>query len=229
MNIPQIEKTIKYSFKNKSLCEKAFSHSSYAHELHVEDNERLEFFGDAILNFLVSEYLYENFGDKDEGQLSKIKAKSVSTETLSQVVENLGLVGQILLFNFEKALQYSKKTHADLFEAVLAAIYIDGGMQEAKNFVLRFLKQHIDQIVSSGSYEDYKTALQEYAQGKKINLKYEMISKSGPEHRPVYKFCVKLDEVLCGIGEGSSKAEAQINAAKAACEKIGTEKIGGTN
>ena len=125
-DIGKIEKTIGYKFSNAALLETAFRHSSVAKESGQQDNEKLEFLGDAVLSFIVTEYLYFNFADKSEGQLSKIKARAVSTETLSSVVESLGLDVYLSLKSNDPTAKTSKKTHANLFEALLAAVVLDG-------------------------------------------------------------------------------------------------------
>lgn len=213
MNTEVIESKIGYVFKNKELCKQAFCHSSYAFANNVKDNEVLEFFGDSVLNFIVTEYLCISFEGKTEGQLSKIKARSVSTETLSRIIEDLGLEKQLLSASSEHTAKHSKRMHAGLFEALLAAIFLDGGMEQAKQFALRFVKPHVDRIASSDVYDDYKTALQEYAQNIGQMPVYEIISKTGPDHDP--RFCCKvtLDGIEC-TGSGGTKAEAQFEASK---------------
>ena len=214
MKCEEIEKIIGYTFKDKSLCNTAFRHSSFAFGSGLEDNERLEFFGDAILNYAVTEYLFLNVKNLQEGKLSKIKAKSVSTETLAAVVEKLGLNKYLVLNANDGTSKTSKKTHANLFEAVLAAITLDGGVEIGKKFALKYLTPYINEIMSSDVFDDYKTALQEYAQQRKLVLEYEFVSKTGPEHQPEFCFITKIDGEKVGIGKGKNKAEAQYQAAK---------------
>lgn len=218
MNCSEIEKIIGYNFKNKALCQTAFRHSSYAFGNGLEDNERLEFFGDAILNYAVTEYLFFNVKDMQEGKLSKIKAKSVSTETLATIVEKLGLNKFLVVNANDGTAKASKKTHANLFEAVLAAITIDSDIQTGKQFALKYIQPYIKEIMSSDVFDDYKTALQEYAQQRKFALSYEFVSKTGPEHKPEFCFIARLDGKQIGIGKGKNKAEAQYQAAKSAYE-----------
>lgn len=219
-DIGKIEKTIGYKFSNAALLETAFRHSSVAKESGQPDNEKLEFLGDAVLSFIVTEYLYFNFADKSEGQLSKIKARAVSTETLSSVVESLGLDVYLSLKSNDPTAKTSKKTHANLFEALLAAVVLDGGIEDGRRFVLDLLRPHIAEIASSAVYDDYKTALQEYAQSVKLPLEYEFVAKTGPEHRPSFFYRVLLDGKAVGEGQGKNKAQAQIAAAKAAYIKL---------
>lgn len=219
-DLDNIQQIIGYDFADTSLLETAFRHSSVANESGQQDNERLEFLGDAVLSFVVTEYLYFNMPDKSEGQLSKIKAKAVSTETLSGVIEGLGLDAYLRLKTNDFTAKTSKKTHANLFEALLAAMVIDGGIENGKKFVLRHLESHIKEIASSAVFDDYKTALQEYAQSIKLPLEYEFVSKTGPEHRPSFYYRVRLGGKPIGEGQGKNKAQAQISAAKDAYEKI---------
>ncbi|MBR2029546.1 MAG: ribonuclease III [Clostridia bacterium] len=214
MKYDEIEKIIGYVFKDKTLCDTAFRHSSYAYGNGLEDNERLEFFGDAILNYAVTEYLFLNVKNLQEGKLSKIKAKSVSTETLASIVEKLGLNKYLVLNANDGTSNTSKKTHANLFEAVLAAITLDSNVEVGKQFALKYIIPYIKEIMSSDVFDDYKTALQEYAQQYKLVLEYEFISKTGPEHNPEFCFVAKINDKKIGVGKGKNKAEAQYQAAK---------------
>lgn len=214
MKCEEIEKIIGYTFKDKSLCNTAFRHSSFAFGSGLEDNERLEFFGDAILNYAVTEYLFLNVKNLQEGKLSKIKAKSVSTETLADIVEKLGLNKYLVLNANDGTSKTSKKTQANLFEAVLAAITLDAGVEVGKQFALKHVTPYIQEIMSSDVFDDYKTALQEYAQQYKLVLEYEFVSKTGPEHKPEFCFFAKINGKQVGMGKGKNKAEAQFQAAK---------------
>lgn len=220
----EIEKIIGYKFKDRELCDKAFRHSSYAFLKGEENNEKLEFLGDSVLNYAVTEYLFFNVSGKTEGQLSKIKAKAVSTETLAAIVDDLGLWRYLHFSTESVAEKHSKKTRANLFEALLAAITVDGGIAVGKQFALTMVAPYIKQIMSSDVFYDYKTALQEYAQSKKLSLSYHLVSKTGADHSPTFCFEVKLDGKTAGRGEGGSKSDAQIAAAKNAYESINTER-----
>lgn len=218
MKFEEIEKILGYTFKDKSLCETAFRHSSYAFGNGLEDNERLEFFGDAILNYTVTEYLFLNVKDMQEGKLSKIKAKSVSTETLASVIEKLGLHKFLVLNANDGTSKASKKTHANLFEAILAAITLDSNIEVGKQFALAFVEPYIKEIMSSDVFDDYKTALQEYAQQHKFLLEYQFVSKTGPDHKPEFCYNACINGKIVGVGSGKNKAEAQYQAAKNAYE-----------
>ncbi len=215
-----IEKIIGYKFRDLSLLETAFRHSSVAKESGENDNERLEFLGDAVLSYIISEYLFHSMPDKTEGQLSKIKSRAVSTETLSAEVEAMGLDKFLQLKSNDPTAKSSKKTHANLFEALLAAMVLDGGLEEGKRFVMARLSAHITKIAASAVYDDYKTALQEYAQSAKLPLEYKFVSKTGPDHNPDFFFVVELDGKIVGEGCGKNKSQAQIAAAKDAYIKI---------
>ena len=153
-----------------------------------------------------------------EGKLSKIKAKSVSTETLASIVEKLGLNKYLVLNANDGTSKASKKTHANLFEAVLAAITLDSDIETGKKFALSFVEPYIKEIMSSDIFDDYKTALQEYAQQYKLVLEYEFISKTGPEHKPEFCYISRINGQKVGEGKGKNKAEAQYQAAKSAYE-----------
>ncbi len=144
-NVEEVERKLNYIFQNKKLLKRAFVHTSYAVRKRVGDNERLEFFGDAILDMLVSDYLFKKFPQCDAGDLSMMRSKIVSAEGLRPVVEDLGILDYLIFYgSCVKAL--SRKIEANLYEAVLCAIYLDGGMDSARNFVMRTLKEKMDTV-----------------------------------------------------------------------------------
>lgn len=211
-----------YTFKNKELLNTALSHSSYANEHKSESNERLEFLGDSVLSIIVSEYLFSRFPDVDEGELTKMRASLVCETSLAGFAEQIGLPNMLLLGKGEKTTGGNKRPSivSDAFEAVLAAIYLDGGMKEAKKFVLRFMpKKEI-----GGGFKDYKTVLQEVIQkNPEEKLSYVLIKEEGPEHDKEFTVEVHLNSNVIGRGLGHSKKNAEQMAAKEALLLMGVE------
>lgn len=215
-----IEQKLGYTFRNKELLYTAFVHSSYANEHNLPDNERMEFFGDAILENIASEYLYFKYKEKSAGQLSQARAYIVSAQGLKKAVRKMNIMQYLLISHgAEKAIKLSKKIEANLFEAVLCAIYLDGGYNDAKEFVLHWLKEYMDGVETK-CVSDYKTILQEYAQSRRLQVKYVEAGRSGPENKPVFAYKVFLDGQEYPIGTGGNKKQAQIAAAKIVCQKL---------
>lgn len=211
-----------YSFKNEELLNTALSHSSYANEHKKESNERLEFLGDSVLSIIVSEYLFSRFPEVDEGELTKMRASLVCEKSLAGFAEKIGLPNMLLLGKGELAMGGNKRPSivSDAFEAVLAAIYLDGGMENAKKFVLRFMPKK--QI--GGSFKDYKTTLQEVIQkNPEEQLSYVLTGESGPEHDKQFTVEVHLNSNVIGVGVGHSKKNAEQMAAKEALLLMGVE------
>ena len=211
-----------YTFKNEALLKTALSHSSYANEHKTESNERLEFLGDSVLSIIVSEYLFSRFPDVDEGELTKMRASLVCEKSLADFAEKIGLPDMLLLGKGEMAMGGNKRPSivSDAFEAVLAAIYLDGGMKAAKSFVLRFIQKH----QMNGSFKDYKTALQEVIQkNPEEQLSYKLINESGPEHDKQFTVEVHLNSNVIGTGVGHSKKNAEQMAAKEALLLMGVK------
>ena len=217
-----LEMKIGYPFNDAQLMITAFTHSSYANEHSGESNERLEFLGDSILNFAVTQFMYNHYPDKDEGVFSKVRSRIVSTETISQIVEEKQLHLYLLLGSSEhKASKMSKKKmHANLFEAIVGAVFLDGGLEKAIKFVLEYLADKIELFINSDLISDYKTALQELIQKRKGDtLKYVLVCKDGPDHSPEFTYAAEINGEIYGVGKGSSKSSAQLEASKIAYEK----------
>lgn len=212
--IKQIQKCIGYEFSRPSLLEQAFTHSSYAQKHGIEDNERMEFFGDAVLELIVSEYLYANKPSYDQGRMTKVRAALVSAEGLRPVVDRMDVLKYLQVADKHSNLQQlSKKIEANLFEAILCAVYLDGGMSAAKKFVFAHMAEELAEI-DSVRYKDDKTTLQELCQANKWETpKYQLLSQSGPQHDP--SMVVKLTlEGRSVTARGRSKKEAEQEAAK---------------
>lgn len=221
LNYETIERRIGYVFKDKSLLYNAFVHSSYANEHGIADNERMEFFGDAILEKIVSEYLYVKYPEKSAGQLSQARAFIVSAQGLKKAVRRLDILQYLLMSqSSERIRKQSKKIEANLFEAVLCAVYLDGGMDCAQKFAIACLKEYMDDI-DNENVVDYKTILQEYCQHNKKEISYVEVSRTGPDNKPSFQYALYLDGVEFATATGSNIKRAQAAAAKIACKKLG--------
>ena len=222
-NEEAIEQNIQYVFNDKSLLKQALSHSSFINEMKktgMESYERLEFLGDAVLELITSEFLFENYKELTEGQLTKLRASIVCEFTLSAVSEMLQFGEYVLLSKGEELTggRHRSSILCDLFESVLGAIYLDGGMEPARTYVKTFL---LTDIENKSLFYDAKTTLQEMVQkdGKGV-VTYEILEESGPDHNKKFVTQVLVDDVPLAKGEGSSKKNAQQMAAYKAILKL---------
>ncbi|MGN1138280.1 MAG: ribonuclease III [Ruminococcus sp.] len=222
----EFEKVIGYQFKNKSLLKEALTHSSYANEHRdkgTKCNERLEFLGDAVLSIVVAEYIFANCPDLPEGELTKLRSSLVCEKALFKFGKQINLGEYLLLSRGEKnGGGYNRPSIvSDAFEAVIAAIYLDGGIEPAKKHILSFVIPEI-KSQSKKPVKDYKTTLQEIVQQNPGEvLEYHMVSESGPDHDKHFVFEVHLNSNVIGKGGGRSKKEAEQNAAREALELMG--------
>ena len=209
MNLNEIESKLNYTFKNKALLTQAFTHSSYANASSTQDNERMEFVGDAILGYVVSEYLFAHYSDKSAGELSAMKSRIVSADGLRPIVDKLTLLDYLRVANGEASVKQSRKIAANLFEAVLCAIYLDGGMSCARQFVLNFLAEPMNNAAKAS--KDDKTLLYEYCQLKKLAIEYKLLERIGPDDKPSFKYALLIDgkQVSEGVGPNIKAAEQQ--------------------
>lgn len=222
--IKDLEAAIGYRFQNITLLQNALAHSSYANERwhnSLLSNERLEFLGDSILGMVVAAYLYRNFPDRPEGELTRMRADMVCETSLAQIAVRLDLGKHLLLGHGEE--RFGGRTRpsilADAVESVIAACFLDGGMAAAESFINRFVL--CDVPVSKLHNTDYKTALQELIQQKKNQvLCYRLVGESGPDHDKTFTAQVLLNDAVIGEGSGSSKKRAEQDAARVALEKI---------
>lgn len=217
VNITEVEKIIGYNFKTKKLLLKALTHSSYSNEHRVESNERLEFLGDAIIEFIITEKLYREFKGK-EGDLSKVRAMVVSEKPLAESIDRMGL-DKFLLKGVGESRNTtgSKAIKCDMFEAICGAIYIDGGIDEVKKFFTLAVGDIVENLKITGYVDDPKTKLQELLKTAKIVYS---TSKSGVDHMPIYKTSVFINDVKMGSGKGSNKRTAEENAASEAIKNL---------
>lgn len=211
-----LQDKIGYHFNDDKLLKQALTHSSYANTFETPSYERLEFLGDSILSLIVSEHIYNHYPIK-EGDLSKMRASIVCEQSLAQCSNDLGVGAYILLSKGEEQTGGRARNSilADIFEAVLAAIYLDGGMEPSKKFVFDNLTKTIALAAKGEVNKDYKTTLQELAQSKSKTAVYELMGEEGPEHNKVFIVQVLLDEEVIGKGKGKNKKEAEQAAAKA--------------
>ena len=209
----EIERKLHYTFSNKNLLAQAFTHSSYANVENVADNERMEFLGDAILGYLSSEYLYSRYGSCSEGSLSPMRSKIVSAEGLYPIVEKLELLKYLRIASNAGANGVlSHKMGANLYEAVLCAIYLDGGIDSAKDFVLRTMGEILEKATDA-LQKDSKTKLQEFCQKNRYTLEYKSIGRTGPDNKPTFSVAIFINGKQESVGEGASKKVAEQDAA----------------
>lgn len=220
--ILEFSEKIQYTFQNEEFLQNALTHSSYAYEKNspqVKSNERMEFLGDSVLSVTMSEYLYRHFEDLPEGELSKIRARIVCEETLFKAAQDLEIGKNLLLGHGEEQMGGREKASllSDAFEALLAAIFLDGGIDTARNWVLSVLKDSITLAVEGKILTDYKTDLQEKIQkNPNDRLEYVLEKEEGPDHNKKFTVNVLLNGAPLGSGEGKSKKDAEQSAAKAA-------------
>ena len=221
-----VEEALGYRFRDPGLLEHALTHRSLAHEDAsggVRDNESLEFLGDAVLGFVISDRLFRECRDWNEGQKSKARAALVSSAALARVGEGLGLGDHLLLGRGEERTggRTKRSLIADTFEAVVAAVYLDGGVEAAGRFVERWFRPQLDAVraggVSPGMSRDHKSALQERLQSQDRGLpRYELVGTSGPTHRRVFESEIRVGDEALARGEGRSKKESEQRAAERA-------------
>ncbi len=223
-SIQQLQETIHYQFRNPVFLEVALTHSSYANEVkhQIKYNERQEFLGDAVLSIIVSDYLFNNY-TVPEGELTKLRAAIVCEKSLDVMANKIGL-GQYLRLGHGEELTGGRTRPsiiADAFEALIAAIYLDSGIESARKFVLPFVTEMLEHE-DSLSFKDYKTILQEIIQqNPEEKLVYKLVGEKGPDHDKRFLVDVMLNSNVIGRGEGRSKKNAEQMAAKEALELMG--------
>ncbi len=223
--LQSLEKQLRLKFKSLKLLKQALTHRSYLNEHpkeKIEHNERLEFLGDAVLELTVTEYLYQNFNNP-EGDLTSWRASLVNTNTLSVLAKNLGL-NNFLFLSRGEAQSVGKARDvilADAFEALIGAIYLDQGVKKTKEFINKNLLVKLPKIIEEKLYKDPKSHFQEIAQAQfKITPTYKVLKEEGPAHQKTFTVGLFLGDKLISRGQGSSKFEAEVAAAKKGLEKI---------
>lgn len=225
----KVQEIIGYEFNNPALLETAFTHASYANEHFIESYQRLEFLGDAVLNYVIARLLFKKFPDEKEGFLSKARAKIVSKETLSKAISESGLIYYVLVGAGEakKDVVESDSVKCDLFEAIVGAISRDSkGLKEVSNFICRFLGPYIKSALGADGRRDYKSellekiALENKQLEKKKKILFKQIGKVGQDHSPMFSVFVTIDGREYGLGVAGSIKNAEQNAAKETLEML---------
>ena len=216
----KFEEKIGYTFKNKLLLKNALTHTSYAYENKVESNERLEYLGDSILEFISSKYLFENFKNLSEGEMTKVRAYAVCEDSLYKVAIKNDFSDFLYLGKSEKASKSNKKAIlADSVEAVIAAIYLDSNIENAERFILNNITEEVEFASKNVGLKDYKTVLQEKLQvNGDVSIKYNIIKEEGPDHDKRFTAEVECNGVKLATGTGRSKKHAEMDAARKALE-----------
>ncbi|MBN1374046.1 ribonuclease III [Candidatus Dojkabacteria bacterium] len=223
-NIKKIEEVTGHTFKNKRLLLTALTHRSFrAKNPKIFSNERIEFLGDAVLELVISKYIYFKFKDKAEGDLTLIRSALVRTETLTDVINELGLSEVIRMSTAERKSGGEDKPYilANIYESIVGALYIDAGFATAQKFVLKTLTPKLPEILKEKRYKDPKTQLQEITQTKfKTTPTYKLVSELGPAHEREFTVSVCVDQKQLGVGMGNSKQKAEEAAAEQALKKL---------
>ena len=223
MSLEKLEKEIGYTFKNKELLKTALTHTSYANEKRVESNEKLEFLGDSILEFVSSNYLFNNYKNLKEGEMTKVRASVVCENSLYEIAIKHNFSDFLYLGKSEISCNGNKKTAilADSVEAVIAAIFIDSDIEHATKFIINNLKDKIKIASKNVGMKDYKTVLQEKLQvNGNVKIEYNVIEEKGPDHDKTYIVEVKCNGKKLAIGQGSTKKSAEMEAARKALKEI---------
>lgn len=222
--LAELEESMGYHFKEQSLLLQAVTHSSYAHEKHrnAPYNEKLEFLGDAVISLISAEYFYLNHPDMSEGEMSTLRASLVCTASLCGYAREINLSEYLLLGVGEE--QTGGRTRdsllEDAFEAVAGAVYLDGGIDEARRFINRFLENSVEN--HRAGFYDYKTRLQQVVQeSREETLNYLIVDQSGPPHSPTFTAEIRLNSNVIATGTGKSKKQAELEAAKQALRLLG--------
>lgn len=222
----KLEDTIFYRFQNLRLVKEALTHSSYANEKKsnkIKNNERLEFLGDSVLSIVISDYLFRNYPHLPEGELTKVRSKIVCEATLSECARKIKLGNYMMFGRGEELTGGRERTSilADAYEALIAAVYLDAGLEKARKFILEQMGQTIEDAIQGKVFMDYKTRLQEVIQVEKSNrIKYELTGEEGPDHCKVFFSSVLLNDKVVGKGKGRSKKESEQEAAKEALRSL---------
>ena len=223
MELEQFEKNIEYTFNNKDLLKKALTHTSYAFEHHIESNEKLEFLGDSILEFISSKYLYHKFPKLTEGEMTKVRADIVCEKSLYEVAKMHDFSDFLYLGRSEIASHQEVRPAimADSVEALIAAIYFDSGLEEAERFIVENLKEAAEIASKNVGQKDYKTVLQEILQKDgEVRIEYHILKEEGPDHDKTFTADVCCNNKFLAVGEGKTKKAAEMEAARKAIQQF---------
>lgn len=227
INLKSLQSKLNYQFKDTSILETALTHKSFANEnQNIQSNERLEFLGDAVLELVVTKFLFEKFPDRQEGHLTSLRSALVRGKNIAKVLENLQVLEYIKLSFGEQRSNGSQKSYiqANVYEAIVGSIYMDGGYEKASQFIFETVIPTLDGILEEQAHIDSKSHLQEIAQ-ERFNLTptYHLQKESGPDHNKQFEMGVFFFDQLIATGKGSSKQKAEIEAAYNALQKIQKE------
>lgn len=223
MDLEILQKEVGYKFNNQELLKKALTHTSYAYENEVESNEKLEYLGDSILEFISSKYLYNNYKKLREGEMTKVRAAVVCEESLYKIAQKHNFsdflyLGKSEILNNGK---YSKAILADSVEAFIAAMYLDSDIEQVEKFIIKNLKNPIEIASKNVGTKDYKTVLQEKLQVHgNVEIKYYILKEEGPDHNKTFESKVECNGKELGRGVGKSKKTSEMMAAKNALKKL---------
>ena len=222
INYEEFEKSIGYKFNDIKLLETALKHSSYAFDTDSESYERLEYLGDSILEFVSSEYLFKNYKDLSEGEMTKVRSSAVCEDNLYKIAINHNIEKYALLGKSEtNSVGNHKAIFADMIEAIIAAIYLDSNLENSKKFILDNIIPAIDFASKHVGEKDYKTVLQEMLQvNGNVSIVYTIIDEAGPDHEKVFTAQVECNGKVLATGTGGSKKRAEMQAAKKAIENL---------
>ncbi|CDE26124.1 ribonuclease 3 [Clostridium sp. CAG:440] len=223
MKKQELQKNIGYQFEDESLLNKAMTHTSYAYENNVESNEKLEFLGDSILEFISSKYIFKNYPNLKEGEMTKVRAQVVCEQSLYKIAKMHNFSDFLNLGKSEKLSGGKERPAilADSVEAVIAAMYIDGGLKVAEKFIIENLKNEIELATKHVGQKDYKTVLQEKLQiHGDVKIEYILLNESGPDHDKRFEMEVRCNGKKLAVGTGKSKKLAQMDAAHNAIESL---------
>ena len=221
--LERLEESIGYKFKNKDLLITALTHTSYAYENKVKSYERLEYLGDSILEFISSKYLFENYENLSEGEMTKVRAYAVCEDSLYEIAKSHNFSDFLYLGKSERTFNLDKKAIiADCVEAIIAAIYLDSGdISITEKFIIENIQDKIEYASKNVGLKDYKTVLQEKLQiNGDVLIQYEIINEEGPDHNKTFTAEVKCNGNSLAIGSGRSKKHAEMEAARNALEKL---------
>ena len=223
MELELLERNIGYTFKNKMLLKKALTHTSYANENKLESNEKLEFLGDSILEFISSKYIYNNYKKLKEGEMTKVRADVVCEKSLYKVAQKHNFSDFLLVGRSQIVSKGNERPAvlADCVEAIIAAIYFDSDLQSAEKFIIENLKDEIDLASKNVGLKDYKTVLQEKLQiHGDVNIQYNILEEVGPDHDKKFKVEVTCEGKRLATGIGKAKKAAEMEAARIAIEGL---------
>ncbi len=222
-NLDELEKNIGYKFNNIDLLKNALTHTSYAYENNVASNEKLEFLGDSILEFLSSKYIYGNYPKLKEGEMTKVRATVVCEDSLYKIAKKHNFSDFLYLGKSEMEHEGSRKPAimADSVEAVIAAMYFDSGLDACEKFIVDNLKEDIEIASKNVGIKDHKTILQEKLQVHgNVKIEYEIINEEGPDHDKTFTAEVKLNGKVLAVGKGKNKKHAEMDAADKALKEL---------